>query len=194
MLTVLDFQKRVFDAGVVPAPTVRKYGEEISAHLHIGPDFLWSPDTNEYTQLPQCIALFEETRTNQFQMPIAVDAGYRTVAHEQVLESKGLKTAKFISPHSLGSADDYKVVSGSFGKVSAGNARLRMAFRTAATKLGIPQPRIGHRAYGEAFLHIDFMFMMFKPYTSLDHPKDWPDLSDDLRATYAKVLVPEWEW
>lgn len=194
MFTVTDFQKRVFDAGVVPVPTVRKYGEKISEHLHIGPDMLWSPDTQEYTQLPQCIALFEETRTTQFQMPIGVDAGYRTVAHEQVLEAKGYKTAKFISPHSLGSADDYKVISGTFGKVSTGNTRLRLAFRAAATKLGLPQPRIGHKAYGEAFIHVDYMFMLFAPHTSLPHPKDWEELDPDLRKTYATVLTPGWEW
>jgi hypothetical protein len=195
LLTVEDFQKRIFESGVIPPPKVVKYGDEISAHLHIGPDFLWSPDTNEYTQLPGCIALFEETRTNQWGKPIGVDAGYRTIAHEKFLESKGLKTAKNISPHSLGSANDYKVLPGNFtGLVSQGNTQLRTAFRMAAVKLGLPQPRIGWKAYGSAFIHIDLMFTLFAPYTTLAHPQDWLDLSDELRETYRRVLVPGMEW
>lgn len=194
-LTADQFIARVYDAGVTPAPVVKKYGDEVSPHLHFGTDLLWSPDTHEYSQLPQCIALFEETRVNQWQKPIGVDAGYRTHAHELQLQAEGYKTAKFISPHSLGSADDYKALPGTYdGKITSANIALRAAFRKAASTLGLPQPRIGHKNYGEAFLHVDFMFFLFKPFSVLDHPKDWQDLSAEMRQVYAITCIPGWEW
>jgi hypothetical protein len=194
-LTADQFIARVYDAGVTPAPVVKKYGDEVSPHLHIGTDFLWSPDTHEYSQIPECIALFEEVRVNQWKNPIAVDAGYRTHAHELELQKIGLKTAKYVSPHSVGTADDYKVVPGTYdGKVTQGNIALRAAFMKGASALGLPKPRVGHSAYGEAFIHVDLMFFIFAPFSKLLHPRDWVDLSPELRQLFAITLVPGWQW
>lgn len=194
-LTAPQFIAKVYAAGVAPPPKVRQYGETVSDHLHFGTDLLWSPDTHEYSQLPQCIQLFEECRVNQWGKPVGVDAGYRTYPHELKLQSEGYATAKFVSPHSVSAADDYKVLPGTYdGTISQGNTALRKAFRKAASALGLPQPRIGWKAYQGAFIHVDLMFMLFTPYTKLAHPKDWEDLSPEMRQIYAITCVPGWEW
>lgn len=194
VFTVNDFINRVYASNPDLLPVVRQYGDEVSAHLHFGTDMLWSPDTHEYSQLKETVSLFEEVRVNQWKKPIVVDAGYRTAAHEKVLEAAGLKTAKFVSPHSLSSAHDYKALPGFGGLIVKENNQLRLAFRAGAAALNLPQPRIGHTAYGEAFLHVDFMFLWFEPFTALSHPSSWTDLPTDLRDIYRQVLVPGWEW
>jgi hypothetical protein len=195
MLSADQFIEKVFAAGVIPMPAVATYGQKVSPHLTVGTDFLWSPDTNEITFLPQLIQLFEEARTNVWGKPIKVDAGYRTKAHEDALTAQGLQTAAFVSPHSLGSALDLKVIPGTLdGTPSQANVAFRQAFRKAAKNLDMPQPRIGHRAYGEHFIHVDLMFMLFAPFTKLGHPRDWPDLQPELREVYTTTISPGWEW
>ncbi len=195
-MTPDEFINRVFSfSGVLSDPTVRKYGDEISSHLRAGIDMVWSPDTHQVSLLPQEIQLFEEARVNQWKAPIGVDAGYRTRAHELALEAKGYKTAKFVSPHSVGCALDCRVLPGtSEGIHVEQNSLLRRAFQEAATALGFPQPRIGHRAYNEVFCHVDLMFMLFAPYTSLSHPSEWPELAEDQRLHLKNSLVPGLEW
>lgn len=193
-LTAPQFIDKIFSSGIVPAIVVKKYGDTLSDHLHFGTDLLWSPDTHGFSMLPQCVALFEETR-KEWANPITVDAGYRTYAHEKALESQGLKTAKFASPHSLASALDYKATAGTYdGTIAQGNTALRSAFKKAASALGLPAPRIGWKAYNGAFIHVDLMPMLFAPFTNLPHPKDWEDLSADMRGIYAITCVPGWSW
>jgi len=194
-LSSSDFIARVYAAGVAPAPVIKTYGDVISPHLKCGIDFLWSPDTREVSLLPQEIALFEEMRTNQWKKPIGVNAGYRTLAHELDLEAQGYKTAKYVSPHCVGSAMDLKVFPGTFqGTQLRANIQLRFAARNAASALKLPQPRIGHIAYEEVFCHVDLMFLLFKPYTKLDHPKDWTDLDADMRKNLGASIQPGVEW
>lgn len=197
MITADQFIVRVFEqSGVTVPPKVKLYGDVISPHLDVGSDVVWSPDTHEVSLIPQEISLFEEARVNQWAKVIGVDAGYRTHAHELVLQAKGYKTAKFVSPHTLGTALDCRVLPGTEpGETqSAANTLLRRGFREAADVLKIPQPRIGHRAYNEVFCHVDLMFLLFDPYTKLAHPKDWTDLDPALRNIFAAALRPGYEW
>jgi hypothetical protein len=195
MLSADQFIEKVYAAGVVPMPAVATYGQKVSPHLTVGIDFLWSPDTDEITFLPQLIQLFEEARTNVLGNPIIVDAGYRTKAHEDALTAQGLQTAAFVSPHSLGSALDLKYVVGTFeGTSTQANIALRQAFLQAAKNLNLPVPRVGHKNYAEHFCHVDLMFMLFAPYTKLPHPRDWIDLQPELREVYATTISPGWQW
>jgi hypothetical protein len=58
----------------------------------------------------------------------------------------------------------------------------------------LPQPRVGHRVYKETLLHVDFMFMLFAPYTKLAHPSTWTDLQGEMRVAYSVVLKSGVEW
>lgn len=194
-MTREEFIARIVESGVVPPALVHKYGDLISPHIKVGIDMVWSPDTCEVSLMPQEIALFEELRVKQWKRPIAIDAGYRTIAHELALESQGYKTAGFVSPHSLSSALDLKMIVGSYsGDHVTANNLFRQNIRYAATALKLPQPRIGHKAYNETFCHVDLVFMLFAPHTSLAHPKDWTDLDQAMREKMDRNFAPGVEW
>lgn len=194
-MTSAEFIAKVFESGVVPMPCVSAYGKQISPHLTMGIDMLWSPDNQQFTTLPQMVDLFEETRVNQWKAPILVDAWFRTEAHEEALDAKGYHTATFASAHEFGAGGDFRALRpGAEAVPINANGALRMAFENAAKALGFPAPRIGYKIYGGSLIHVDLWFMLFEPYSSLRHPKDWPDLQQDVRDAYAKAIAPGVEW
>lgn len=187
---------RVFAAGVIAKPTALPYGTKLGEFLTVGVDHLATPDTGECCVLPQMQDLFNETR-RIMGAAIPVTSGFRTPAHQEDLVASGHKAAKIISPHSLGVALDLdareRVINGRWVPEVGVNVLIQDAVREAAGKLGYPTPRLGHRAYNERFTHVDLVFFLFAPYTSLAHPKDWPELPDDVRKSLT-AWRPGVEW
>jgi len=191
-----EFIQKIFaESGVLTPPRILPYGYRVSTYLTINIDHLSSPDDATFVLLPQAIKLFDAAR-EIYKRPILVNAGFRTHNHERALQRRGYKTAKFVSPHSLGAALDckaspYKPELDYHGEET--NRQLQSAFREAAQQLSFPAPRLGHKAYGEAFTHVDLVFLLFAPFTNLAHPETWPELSDDQR-----LLISAWrpgiEW
>lgn len=193
MLTAQEFIDRIHNAGVIGKPRVAAYGEAISKHLTVGIDMLWSPDTREIVILKPMIDLFEKAR-EIVGHPIPVSAGYRTLNHEHELQKRGLKTVKFVSPHCFGAMDlDARPVNGHNERTE--NFQIQAALVAAAKVLGLPRPRLGHKSYGEHFTHVDLVFMLFKPYTALDHPADWDwGLDAGNRAAFNSAWREGVEW
>lgn len=185
--------KRVREAGVLPALAVPAYGTKISESLTVGIDKVASPDTNEVCLFPTLLTLFDKTR-ELYGLPIPVTAGFRTLAHELHLESAGYKTAKLISPHCLGSALDLDARPRNDKSETAVNIEIRAKIMEAASELSLPTPRLGFRAYSEKFNHVDVVFLLFQPYTSLAHPATWPELSESTRKTLDKGWRPGVTW
>lgn len=191
-MTAQEFIERVFSAGVIDKPRLAEYGEKISDHLTAGVDNIWSPDTREVVLYKPMIRLFEKAR-EFLGRPIPVTAGYRTLAHEHALQQRGYKTVKFVSPHCFGAMD---LDARPYGEKSEKSANLEIqACLVSATKhLNLPRPRLGHKAYHEKFTHVDLVFMLFQPFTSLPHPAAWPELDEGTR----KALGASWregvEW
>ena len=191
-----EFIQKIFaESGVLTPPRILPYGYQVSTYLTIGIDHLTSPDDGTFVLLPQVIELFDAAR-QIYGGPISVNAGFRTHNHELTLQARGYKTAKFVSPHSLGAALDCKAIPLPGKPDYDGeetNRQLQSAFREAAQQLSFPAPRLGHKAYGEAFTHVDLVFLLFAPFTNLAHPETWPELSDDQR-----LLISAWrpgiEW
>lgn len=191
-----DFIAKVFAFhGLDPQARVYGYGDKVSEHLTVGVDFLTTPDTNQLVFIPELIALYEKTR-EVYGLPIPVTSGFRTHAHELYLEKLGYKTAKFVSPHSLAVALDLDARPRAGKTEKQVNKDIREAVWKAAKALGLPRPRIGHRVYHERFNHIDLMFLLFKPFSDLEHPSTWEDVgfSAEMRFWMKHSWKPGVQW
>lgn len=124
----------------------------------------WTGEIKIYDGL---VYLFEGARTI-INRPLIITSGYRSVAYNQHLHEIGYKTAAH-SPHCEGAAID--VIIPHDKTVDD----LINAFDTSADLLKLPRPRYGHIQYKDRFLHIDLVFMLYKPYTEVDnpHPRQW---------------------
>lgn len=172
-------------------PMVAPYAQRIGRHLVVGVDQLASPDTGEVLVLPPLSSLFDETR-EYLGEPIPVTAGYRTHRHELRLQNLGYKTAKFVSPHSFCALDlDARPTKGRTEKQVC--LEIVQATVAAAQKLGLPRPRMGYRGYDYRFVHVDLTFYLFKPYTNLEHPQHWPNLTQEQRQMLS-AWRPGAEW
>lgn len=192
VLSADEFVAHIFaQSGVLPTPVAQSYGTELNRYLHVGIDHVDSPDTHKIALLPALVEL-DECAREIFGGPILTNAGYRSVHHENSLRTRGYKTAGFVSPHSLGCALD-KQVPARKSLSPAENLRLQQAYIAAAEKLKLPRPRLGHRAYGESFTHVDLVFLLFQPYTLLPHPSTWHDLPPRVGASLL-AWRPGMEW
>lgn len=192
MINAQQFIDRIFDSGVIPRPRVAKYGENLSKHLTVGVDMLWSPDTLEVVTFQPMLDLFEKAR-EILGHPIPVSAGYRTLAHEHELQSRGLRTVKFVSPHAFGAMDlDARARDDVSERTE--NFHIQASLVAAAKVLGLPQPRMGHKGYNEKFTHCDLVFMLFQPYTDLPHPGKWEDLAPSLRSALGSAWREGVQW
>jgi hypothetical protein len=192
-MTAQEFVDKFFSlTSAEQKPRVVPYGTKVSDHLTVGIDLLESPDTEQFTLLPQTVALFEKAR-EIVNSPIQVDAGFRTVAHELALQGAGYRTAKFISPHCLGAALDLRIPGPGVDGPTR-NATLQSALLAAAKDLGYPQPRLGHWIYAERFTHVDLVFLCFQPYTDVPHPKDWSELDAAICRELGASWVPGLSW
>ena len=181
-MTATEFVDHVFSqANVLPPPMVMAYGTALHKYLHVGPDHVASPDTGEVALLPALVEL-DQCARELCGFPLPTSAGFRTVRHEDQLAARGYKTAKFVSPHSLGCALDKDAIARDGKSEQAVNLEIRTAYIRAAERLKLPRPRLGHRAYGERFTHVDLVFLLFAPYTPLPHPSTWLDLPVRLRS------------
>ncbi len=193
-MTPQEFINRVLtESSLARAPRVAKYGERFGQFITVGVDHVTSPDTQEISLMGNIIRLFDKAR-EIYGRPIPITAGFRTVAHEEALRQAGYKIAKFVSPHSLGAALDLDARPYTWKTESQVNAEIQKAVRDAAKALELPRPRLGHKTYDEKFTHVDLAFMLFAPYTTLAHPKDWPELSPELRSSFATAYQESVEW
>jgi len=193
-MTAQEFVARVFEkSGCVSPAKVVKYGTKFGTYITAGPDNVWSPDTREVALMEAIISLFTRAREIHGR-PIPITAGYRTIAHQVALEKAGYKTAKHISPHSLGCALDLDAREYQWRTEAQVNAEIQAALLQAAKELKLPEPRLGHLAYGEKFTHVDLAFMLFVPYTKLPHPKDWDDLGTKERDFFKRAYVEGARW
>jgi len=108
------------------------------------------------------VQLFEEAR-KIVGKPIIINSFYRCSRRQAQLIDSGAKAAKKFYPHTTGSALDLAIPEGYTA------VELMGAFKEAAKNLLLPVPRFGHKAYGGAFLHVDYAFMI-KPNPC---PKYW---------------------
>jgi hypothetical protein len=192
-MTQQEFVGRVFAGStLLTPPHAVAYGEKVSDHLSVGVDQLASADTGTMTLLPQTVELFEKAR-KILDRPIRVNAGFRTVTHELELQNAGYRTAKWISPHCLGAALDLQIPATGVTSMEV-NGQLQRALKQAATELGWPVPRLGHWAYGEHFTHVDLVFMIFRPWGEVPHPKDWPELDPEIAGNLGASWVPGISW
>jgi hypothetical protein len=187
VIQATNFVNQAFAAmPTLAQPQVLPYGTKLSEHLTVGIDHVTSPDTGEVAILDATLKVYELART-RLGRPIRATAGFRTVAHEIALQGAGYKTAKFVSPHCLGAALDCELVNGA-------NAELQGALIQAAADLGLPKPRLGHKAYGERFTHFDMVFMIFQPYGQVNPLDQWLDLDAATRTALVSAWRPGVEW
>lgn len=193
-MTSQEFINRVLtESSLAQPPRKASYGERLSQFITVGVDHVTSPDTQEISLMSDMIRLFDKAR-EIYGRPIPITAGFRTHAHEEALTRSGYKTAKFVSPHSLGAALDLDSRPYTWRTEAQVNAEIRQSVQQAAKALALPRPRLGHRAYDEKFTHVDLVFMLFQPYTTLPHPAAWQELDEGTR----KALSAGWregvEW
>lgn len=150
------------------------HGTKISKHLTVGVDHLASPDTGSIILYKPLLDLFDEAR-DILGHPLPVNAGFRTPNHQRLLIAQGYKAATALSPHMVAAALDVDAVPrGTVSEVEECLAIVN-AFEKAAALLSLPAPRLGYSAYALKFVHIDLVFMLFQPYTSLPHPSSWAE-------------------
>jgi hypothetical protein len=124
------------------------------------------------------IDLFEKLRAT-VNRPIKINSGYRTIEkqarlYEQDIRANGGNPSGKVAapshaPHTYGAAMDlaipYPYKAGDFATL----------IRKVSLDLKFPMARTGWKAYGGAFVHMDLVPMMFKPYTNISNPcpEDW---------------------
>ncbi len=121
-----------------------------SCHISPGPggDNVASRDTGEIVLSKELCLLFKAIREAAGK-PITINAGFRTEAYQKKLEAQGYKTAK-VSPHCFGVAFDLSIPQGYTAE----------SFAKLITKVAKGQVRIGWKAYGGTFVHIDIGFIL----------------------------------
>lgn len=149
-------------------PFLIRYGQPyVSPHIarHEVAD-RWS---GEVVLLEPLIACFEEAR-RLMGRPIRINSGYRSQEYQKHLRAVGYQAAKD-SPHCRGAAFDLGIPSGTTCLA------LTTVLKKAAKNLGLPRPRLGFKQYGYSFVHVDFVYMLFAPYTGErnPHPAAWKE-------------------
>jgi hypothetical protein len=128
--------------------------------------------------LEPLIDLFEAVRT-AVGSPIPINSGYRSRAKQKELYERDIRehggkpsgqVARVdLAPHTYGAAMDLAIPPG----LTA--AKLAALIRQTSIRIGLPQARTGWRSYGGRFVHMDLVFLCFKPYTDKANPapKSW---------------------
>jgi zinc D-Ala-D-Ala carboxypeptidase len=98
------------------------------------------------------VLLFNEAR-QAYGKPIVINSFYRCPEYQKQLQ-KSNPNAALISPHVYGVAMDLAIPR------DLTIYQLIDLFLQAAKDLGLPKPRIGHKQYNNAFLHVDLAFMV----------------------------------
>jgi hypothetical protein len=140
-----DGRKVIMDGKVAP-----HISDNEASCRHCGKAMLFEPT----------IQLFEKVR-ELVGKPIPINSFYRCVEKQDELIRDGYKAAKTNPPHCLGVAMDLGLPQGYTAR------GLMKVVKRAAKELGLPVPRCGHIEYKEAFLHVDFAFML-KPNPAPD--------------------------
>jgi hypothetical protein len=108
------------------------------------------------------VDIFTQAR-EKLGVPIPINAGYRTAAHQAKLRQEGLKASR-ISPHEHGAAFDLGI-----NHIQAPTLEKRCYILInhlcdAARVLGLRQYlRYGCREYGYTFIHVGIVVMLFDP-------------------------------
>ena len=119
--------------------------------------------TGEIKISPHIVYLFESVR-EELGKPIIITSGYRSEKYQAYLRAIGYPAA-IVSPHCYGAALDMLFP---FSVDKDGFANL---FVNHSLKLDYGICRIGRKQYGDTFLHVDVVYLLFEPYTTIQNPK-----------------------
>ena len=165
-----------------------KYGRKLGKYITVGVDNVTSPDRpSELLLMPPITKLFNKAR-EIYGAPLMITAGDRTIEHQRRLLKMGLKAATIMSPHILGAALDIDAKPNRLRGRSEVDECLYIVrcLEKAAGVLKLGLPRIGIKVYNHRFVHVDLVYMLFKPWTLVPHPSDWPETFKDLRGQVVK--------
>jgi hypothetical protein len=123
----------------------------------------WTGEIEIFEPVIQC---FEEAR-KLLGSPIGINSGFRSPEYQQHLKEIGYKTATN-SPHCWGAALDLAIPRGTT------YLALVSLFKQAARNLKLPKPRFGFKEYGYTFVHFDYVYLLFSPYTDKENPCPGP--------------------
>lgn len=98
------------------------------------------------------IRLFARARKT-YGRPIVINSFYRCPDYQKQLQGNN-PYAVSISPHVYGVAMDLAIPAG------LTIYQFKDLFLQAAKELGLQKPRLGHKQYNDAFLHVDLAFMV----------------------------------
>lgn len=90
--------------------------------------------------------------------PIIINSWFRSEEYQAHLHKLDPINAAAVSPHPTGAAMDLSIPS---GLTASG---MEMVAHQAGRALGFPVPRTGWRKYEGRFIHVDLVFMLYKPY------------------------------
>lgn len=139
---------------------IQKGQPYVSAHIaKYEVEDRWTGEVEIFEPVIQC---FEEAR-RLIEKPIGINSGFRSPEYQQHLKELGYKTATN-SPHCWGAALDLAIPRGMT------YLALINIIKQAARNLGLPKPRLGYKEYSYTFVHMDFVFMLFEPYTNKKNP------------------------
>lgn len=149
-------------------PFLLQYGQQYVAP-HIPKYEVCDKWSGEVVLFEPLITCFEETR-KLIRRPITINSGYRTEAYQKHLKAVGYDTAED-SPHCRAAALDLGIPRGTT------YLALTTYLKQAAKNLKLPRPRLGYKRYGYTFVHVDFVYMLFTPYTGErnPHPEVWKE-------------------
>jgi len=162
------------------------YGKKIGKHIIVGVDNVTSPDRpDELLLIPQITKLFNKTR-EIYGAPLMITAGDRTIKHQRKLLKLGLKGATVMSPHILGAALDIDAVPSTWDTEKQACERIIECVNEAAQEIKVELPRMGFKAYNYRFVHVDLVFILFEPFTKIEHPGSWLGLFKNLGGQIVK--------
>ena len=149
----------------IQVPFIQRNGMfYVSEHLSL--DEVQCPDGSPVVIFKPNIDVFEETR-RLLGFPIYISRGgfCRSKAYQLDLIKRGEKAAKKLFPHVEGAGRDMAPDLEHYTLYD-----LIQATKQASRNLGLPAPRLGHRAYQDGFLHSDHVFLKFAPYSNVPNP------------------------
>jgi hypothetical protein len=164
------------DGSKLPVPyTVINSVEHVTGHFTRG-ELDTGHDENAMFFQPT-LQIIEKAR--QIVGPLTGDSGYRSRAKQEIIyneyiadcKAKGVKPVPGKvakpgnSPHETGAAVDLAIPEGyqpeEFAKL----------LQKISVDLGFPVARVGWKDYlGQNFVHVDEVFLLFKPYTNVPNP------------------------
>jgi len=118
--------------------------------------------TREVKISPYIVHLFEVVR-KKFGVPIMITSGYRTREYQAHLGEIGYPAAE-ISPHCQGAAFDMLF------PIGIDKNEFANMWKWQSLDLGYKHCRIGRKKYNDTFLHVDIVYLLFEPFTTIPNP------------------------